>query len=144
MFFYNGNNGNRVKLDLVNLESNQFFLTPAQIADLPNIRNDNVISVHKAVIKQNDTAKGLVAGLLYNGKQVDITDARVSFLYEDQELETVILDGTKGLVLVDLNERQTEKAGFYRAEIKVRYKDGRLDTFPDNSYLKIRIYPDLS
>lgn len=144
MFFYNGNNGNRVKLDLVSLESNQFFLTPAQIADLPNIRNDNVISVHKAVIKQNDTAKGLVAGLLYNGKQVDITDARVSFLYEDQELETVILDGTKGLVLVDLNERQTEKAGFYRAEIKVRYKDGRLDTFPDNSYLKIRIYPDLS
>ena len=97
------------------------------------------------VIKQGDTRHALQAVLKdVNNQPVDLSSAQVDFFMQSR----------RGVVLISREAQQTETAGevwmvfedgetdipdFYRAEFKVRYLDGKIETFPHTGALKITI-----
>lgn len=105
-------------------------------------------------IKQGDTAPALEATLLnenndpaeldlanevtfqLRGENISITDdttGNVSILSEDNgDVQYVWEDG------------QTDVAGFYQAEFIVEYTNGRVQSFPNDDFINVRIEEDIN
>lgn len=94
-------------------------------------------------IKRGDTGFGVKGTLSNTDGCVDLTDASVLFLFGQHEIKAEITDALNGEVLVFFNKIHTEKVGNYSAEFEVQFKDGRVETFPNNTYIRISIINDL-
>ena len=90
-------------------------------------------------LKQYDTGYGLENTLTNENGAVDLTDATVLFYMGEHEIHTQITDASNGQVMVVFDRAHTEKPGKKRAEFKVTYQDGRVETFPSREYIDILI-----
>ena len=96
------------------------------------------------IIKRGDTRNAVVARLKKNGQPLDLTDCHIKFYMSgkiDGALCTVLEDGR---VMYPLEDYAVDTSGVFNAEFKVIYPDGRIDTFPNDSYIKINIINDLA
>lgn len=94
-------------------------------------------------LKQNDTGIGLKATLTNVDENVDLTDADVLFLFGGHEIVADVEDAENGKLFIAFNKVHTTKTGFYNAEFEVKFKDNRVETFPNDGYIKIQIKQDL-
>lgn len=101
-------------------------------------------------IKKDDTAPALVAILKdATGGIVDLTAASVKFIMTHKTTGDVIegdadvLDDTGGKVSYQWATGDTEVVGGYKAEFEVAWGDGTFETFPNSSYINIKVTADL-
>ena len=95
------------------------------------------------VLKRGDNGIGIRATLSNENGPVDLTDASVLFLFSNFEINAQIHDAENGVVNVFLEKMHTEKTGEFYAEFEVQFSDGRVETFPNNDYLRLKIIKDL-
>lgn len=103
------------------------------------------LSLLQLTIKKGDTRNGIEAILIKNGKPADLTDCHVLFyMYKKvSEAHATVLNATEGKVLFPLENNIVNESGFFKAEFKVVYPDGRKETFPNNKYISIEIVDSL-
>lgn len=94
-------------------------------------------------LKQNDTGIGIRATLSNEDGNINLSDAAVLFLFDGHEIKANILNYENGQVLVTFNKVHTLKTGIFNAEFEVLFDDGRIETFPNDGYLQIKIMKDL-
>jgi len=96
-------------------------------------------------IKQGDTRHAIQATLKNtNGDPVNLTGTTVRFfmgkvgqiVIENDARQTEV----PGEVWYVFNEGETDVPGFYNVEFRVTYADGKVETFPHNQTLKLRIH----
>lgn len=98
-------------------------------------------------IKQGDSSPSLAATLFNSsGQPVNLTDAVVYFnMAKEGTSETlvrkvaVITDATNGAVRYDFTSEDTAVSGKMDGEFEVR-KNGRVETYPNTSYIPIQIH----
>lgn len=103
-------------------------------------------------IKQNDTSPALRADLKNSaGAAVNVTAATVRFLMRPSGETTpkvdkpgVVISGTTGTVQYDWDAEDTDTSGSYDAEFEITYADGKIETFPNGAYIKIKIVDDIA
>ena len=94
-------------------------------------------------IKRGDTGIGVQATLSNLKGCIDLTDSTVLFIFKGDSVPVDIADAKNGIVNVYFERTHTEKSGFYNAEFEVQFPDGRIETYPSDGYLKVRITNDL-
>lgn len=103
-------------------------------------------------LKQNDTSPAIQTTLIDgDGLPVDITgNLGVRFHVRDAE-GTVIIDtaatvvnASEGVVLYEWLPSDTATVGTFQGEFEVTYVDGKVETFPNSSYINIIITDDIS
>jgi|SRR5699024_103012 len=106
-------------------------------------RRTKELSQLSLVIKRGDTRNGIKGTIKKNGETVNLDGCTVLF-YMQGKIEggyaTVLEDGR---VFHPLEADAVDRAGKFKAEFKVIYKDGRVDTFPSVGYIEIEIKQDL-
>jgi len=55
----------------------------------------------------------------------------------------LIEDTTKGQVLVVFEKMHTAQVGVFKGEFEVQFSDSRVETFPSQDYVKIKIITDI-
>jgi len=85
--------------------------------------------VNNISLIKNDTGIGYRATLSNENGAVNLTDTDVLFVFGEFEL-LPIKEVETGKVLLVFEKVHTAKTGSYRAAFKVRFPDGRLETFP--------------
>lgn len=102
------------------------------------------------VLKRGDTRTAIRATLKTpTGAAVDLTDATVRFLLADLrgvlkiDKHIDVLDAAAGKVLAVLEATEVDEAGTFRAEFEATFSDGRVETYPNDSYIAVKILPDL-
>lgn len=102
-------------------------------------------------IKQNDTLPDLVVTLTDAvGSTVNITGYQgVRFIMAPKggdsvvDAAAIVVDAENGIVKYTWEDEDTETAGKYLGEFEVQFADGRLETFPNWTYINILIKADL-
>lgn len=94
-------------------------------------------------IKRNDTGVGMKIQLLNNGSPVDLSGCVPWFLFDDKQITATVVNSKEGEILVVFDKYHTVRSGNFKAEIEVLYPDGRLETFPNNSYIRLSIIDDV-
>lgn len=102
-------------------------------------------------IKEGDRLPELEATLYgANDEVAPLNGSTVTFILSDKATGTLLLNSPAVLVDADLGQVKyawaigdTDMAGSYRGEFEVTYGDGRRLTFPNDSYIDIKIVPDL-
>lgn len=102
-----------------------------------------MISLESLTIKRGDTGLGIKANLSNEIGNLDLKDANITLLFGGHEIEAKVSSVHDNELMVFLNEEHTSKVGSYDAEFKVEFKDGRIETFPSDGYLKVNIIRDL-
>ena len=103
-------------------------------------------------IKQNDTSPSIRATLKDGSNSaVDLTGASVNFHMVSLEGVTVvdsaavIVDpSTSGIVQYNWVAGDTQTAGAYNAEFEVTFSNGKVETFPNDSYISVSIRAELA
>lgn len=103
-------------------------------------------------IKQNDTSPAMLATLQdADGNAVNVNAGSVRFHMRAIGSTTVIVDaaativdGVNGLVRYNWDATDTDTIGSYQAEFEVTYSDGTIETFPNNSYIRVEIIDDIT
>lgn len=103
-------------------------------------------------IKQNDTAPSLRATLLNgSGNEIDLTGATVRFHMRELGKTTTtvnqpatVINASGGIVQYDWVAADTDVIGSYQAEFQVTYSDGTIETFPNDSYIRVEIIDDIT
>ena len=90
------------------------------------------------IIKQNDTGIGLRAKLTNTYNDLNLTDAKVVFSMDKHRI-TPIVNDKNGDVTVVLENIHTSRTGFFNCEFTVTFSDGRIETFPSDSYIKVQV-----
>ena len=106
---------------------------------------------YDVTLKRGDTRHAIRAILKdSSGSPVDLTDCSVSFRMAPLGRSAVvnrevdIHDTAGGEVWVVWSPGETDiSGGYYRAEFRVTYGDGRKETFPNDGYISIQILSDL-
>ncbi len=94
-------------------------------------------------LKKNDNGIGLRAKLEDENGAVNLTDCEVLFFMDGNQIQATIEDPLGGVVAVFFDSVHTSKTGMFNAEYEVRFPDSRVETFPNNDYIKINITNDL-
>ncbi len=101
-------------------------------------------------IKQHDQLPELVVTLTDSiDSVVDVTGATVRFIMNVKGGDTVIdesaviVDAVAGVVKYIWQDEDTATPGNYSGEFEVKFSDGREETFPNSTHIKIKIFPDL-
>lgn len=94
-------------------------------------------------IKQGDTRHAIKATLKdVNGNPVDLTGATVNFFMATRRSEILVNKEAlqqDGQVWAIFEEGETDTPGLMEAEFRVSYPDGRVESFPHDSYLQVKI-----
>ncbi len=106
--------------------------------------------MYDITIKRGDTRNAIKAMLKgANGVSVDLTGCNVQFVMAPLNRPTTISraahieNAETGEVWVVWVLGDTDFSGIYQAEFKVTFPDGRKETFPNTSYISIKIIDDL-
>lgn len=95
-------------------------------------------------IKKNDTRYAMKAILKsMSGLPVNLSKCTVKFIMAEKEREPFIHDAINGEVWVIFQPEDTDKIGYFNAEFKVTYEDGKVETFPNDDYIKIHVSSSL-
>ena len=103
-------------------------------------------------LKQNDTQPNLDATLLTeDGLPVDLSVASaVRFHMRNAEGTVVVdeamivVDATGGLARYVWDAADTTTVGTFQAEVEVTFANGKIETFPNSSYLEVVITDDIA
>lgn len=102
-------------------------------------------------IKRRDTQTALQATLISpSGQPANLTGASVRFIMVSSSgavvvnRPAIILDALAGVVRHVWDAPETDVEGFYTGEFEVTGVDGRVQTYPNDGYLDIRIIADLA
>ena len=104
-------------------------------------------------IKQNDTSPSLEVFLQDDkGRIVSTTGGTVVFhmrLLSDlsskiSDGSVVIVNGAAGHVRYAFAAADTDTSGTYQGEFEVTFSNGKIETFPNDGYIKIVITDDVS
>jgi hypothetical protein len=103
-------------------------------------------------IKQNDTSPAIRAVLKdADGVPVNVVGANVLFYMRVAgatntivEGAAEVVDGAAGIVQYSWASGDTATAGNCEAEFEVTYPTGKIETFPNSKYIKVKITPELS
>lgn len=103
-------------------------------------------------IKQNDTSPSIQTQFLDgSGLPVDITgNLGVSFHMRDAagtvkiDTAATVVTAASGIVRYDWLAADTDTAGTFQAEFEVTYSDGKIETFPNASYIEVVITDDIA
>ncbi len=104
-------------------------------------------------IKRNDTRPAIQAtlGSVVNGDTI----TSVAFNMADTS-GTLVVDAASATIVQQASATQsaavkyqwqaadTDTSGIYNAEFQVTFSDGRVETFPNEGYLKVQIVSDLA
>ncbi len=55
----------------------------------------------------------------------------------------VVGDATDGIVEYEWISADTDTVGVYNAEFEVTYSNGKIETFPNDGYIRVKVYADL-
>jgi len=96
-------------------------------------------------IKRGDTRYALKAILKDgDGIPVDLNNCDVSFIIKGvMERTPYIHDAVNGEVWVVFHPEDTANEGYYIGEFKVVYSDNRIETFPNEGFIRIHITESL-
>ena len=101
-------------------------------------------------MKQNDTAPSLLYAL--SPASVDLTGATVRFSMRDRVLGTVKINRVATVIVTptvtptvryDWQATDTDTIGFYEAEFEVTYANGKIETFPNSTFIPVNIGDDI-
>ena len=99
------------------------------------------------IIKQHDTAPPLVATLTDGGAVVDLSTASVVKVIGSQNgavlFTTTTTGSSVGVVTRPWVTGETDTVGTIKVEVEVTWASGKVQTFPNDNYLTVRIRPDL-
>ena len=104
-------------------------------------------------IKQNDTAPSIRANLKDgDAAAVDLTGASVRFHMRTIGGTTSKVDASgviisppaSGVVQYNWVGADTDTVDSYQAEFEVTYSDGTVETFPNDSYIRVEITDDIT
>ncbi len=102
------------------------------------------------IIKSGDTRPRLEATLKLNGTALDLTSCTVKFTMKNSASGSVLINKEtcqilpgSGIVAYDWPTGSTNIIGDFNAEFEVTDTLGSVITFPNNSYVKVRIKEDL-
>lgn len=90
-------------------------------------------------LKQYDNGYGLEDTLSDENGALDLSTASVTFYMGAHEIPAQITDAVNGQILVSFTSVHTATPGKMRAEYRVRYNDGRVETYPSRNYIDIII-----
>lgn len=101
-------------------------------------------------IKQGDTHT-VMKCTLYNpsGSLVDLTSASAQLIISDRNVRLLaktatIQNATSGVIWVSFGDTDLQNiSGWVNGEIQVTFPDGKKETYPNNSYLKINVVKNL-
>lgn len=101
-------------------------------------------------IKRGDTKEPIAATLSDENGAVDVTGAAVKFLMRRKTTGAVkvnsagqIVDGAAGTVRYEWSAEDTDTEGEYQAEWQVTFADARVQTFPNDSYIEVKVVKDI-
>lgn len=104
-------------------------------------------------IKQDDTLPEIQAVLLDSStpaQPVQLVGCSVRFIMTNKatlavqvDAEAEIVDASAGIVKYVWQPEDTSIAGTYNGEFEVEFSDSRLETFPNDKYIQIRVKQDL-
>ena len=99
-------------------------------------------------IKRGDTSPAIKYELLPSG--ISLLGATVRFQMQNLSRQTLIdapafIEQVTGPPIVSYAwaPEDTEKPGNYRAEFRVEYADGSIETFPNRGFINLKINPDV-
>lgn len=103
-------------------------------------------------IKQNDTSPFITATLKdASNAAVDISGATVQFHMRKVgettakvDAAAVVTDADNGAVKYEWSTGDTDTVGQYQAEFEVTYVGGKIETFPNNSYILVQVIDDIA
>lgn len=104
-------------------------------------------------IKQNDTAPSIEVVLTdANGRYKSMANASAVRFNMSTESGTSIVAGgvgtlvnaAKGIVAYPWQTGDTAIAGTHNAEFEIEYINGQIETFPNNSYIKVIVKEELA
>lgn len=94
-------------------------------------------------IKRGDTRNAISADLFKNGEPADLSECSVLF-YMERKINggyAQIIDGNT--VVYPLEKSVVNTSGVFRAEFKAVYPDGRVETYPNDRFITVKIIDDL-
>ncbi len=106
------------------------------------------------VIRQGDLLPAFEAVLRDRNGPVDLTGAVVRFHARDVVRRSLAIDAVarvapdqagadRGRVFYDWAPTDTRSPGEFDAELEVTFLSGRIQTFPNDGYVRVRITPEL-
>ncbi len=97
-------------------------------------------------MKQNDTAPAIRATLSdSSGTAVDLDSATVKFYMQTESGDltangaATIIESSNGIVQYSWETGDTENEGVHYAEFEVTYSSGKIETFPSDGYIKVKV-----
>lgn len=103
-------------------------------------------------IKQHDTSPAILATLSdATGAAIDLTDATIRFHMRPIGKTTVVVDAAASIVTAATGDirydwigADTATIGSFQAEFEVTFPDSSIETFPNDSYVRIEIINDIA
>jgi len=103
-------------------------------------------------IKQNDTSPALEVTLQdSDGNPVNVFGASVEFHMRPQANDTVkvsspgeVVDGPAGIVRYNWSTGDTDTPGDFWAEFQITYSDSTIETFPNTTYIEVKILEEIA
>lgn len=99
------------------------------------------------VIKEVDTKHVFKIGLAYEDGTPDLTGATATlYIADDKGMvveKAMTVTNEAGVVSFSFADGDITKAGNYDVEVVVLYSDGKRETFPDTTYLKLKVIQNL-
>ena len=101
-------------------------------------------------IKRNDTSPNIEYYLKdSDGNKKDITGASVKFYMKEPnddiviDADAIIVDASEGRVKYSWSVSDTDKAGSYYAEWEVTFDSGKIETWPNEGFIVVKIDEDI-
>ena len=98
------------------------------------------------VIKEVDTKHVFSIGLSYDEGTPDLTGATATLFIASEKgmvVEKPMTITENGIVTFSFADGDINGAGTYDVEVVVLYADGKRETFPDTTYLKLKVMQNL-
>lgn len=102
-------------------------------------------------LKVGDTSPAILVELTPD--DVDVSGASVVFNMWDRKTKTVKIDRSAATIVAASGPAKlsyawavgdTDTEGIFEAEFEVTYVDGSVETFPNNSYIRINVKSDIA